>query len=426
MSSVLQRTVLLLSLLVVVANQLVTARTGKFLHITDIHLDSSYVEGSDPEQLCHRGTGNAGPLGAVRTKCDSSPALVKKTFDFIANKYSDVDFVIYTGDSARHDRDDDLPRSMENVINEQKEVVGHFNKIFGPKVYPVIGNNDVEPHNSCDENDEQFKTIASIWQPLALNTSNHHYTRGGYFYEDVVPGKIRTVHTNTLLFYKDNKKAKADCKSPDGIGSMHLAWLKDVLEESRQQGYSVYILAHIPPTSKKGKAYYTDDCLDGYLSLLGTYKETVVGHFAGHYNNDILSAIVEDDGKYKQLSALKKKKTIKRKTVKSSNFITPLFNTPSVIPTFNPSIRVFTYETEGTKQYPVGTILDWHQYYLNMDDNGRDYELEYQASKLFNVNHFDGKGVEKAFTLMLDNQSVHKEYLDHVTVNTDDNDQDDD
>ena len=43
--------------------------------------------------------------------------------------------------------------------------------------------------------------------------------------------------------------------------------------------------AHIPPTSKKGKAYYTDDCLDGYLELLGTYKNTVVGHFAGHYNS---------------------------------------------------------------------------------------------------------------------------------------------
>ncbi|KAI9253397.1 Metallo-dependent phosphatase-like protein [Phascolomyces articulosus] len=404
---------------------MVNALTGKFLHITDIHLDLDYSEGSDPKELCHRGKGKAGPLGAVGTKCDSSPALVKKTFDFIGKKFSDVDFVIYTGDSARHDRDDKFPRTMKNVINEQKIVVDHFKDIFDSN-YPVIGNNDVEPHNSCEENDQQFQNIASVWEPLKLNTSSHGFQRGGYFYEDVVPGKLRTIHTNTLHFYKDNKKSKADCKSSKGMGTAHLKWLQQVLDESREQGYSVYILAHIPPTSKKGKAYYTDDCLQGYLELLGTYKDTVVGHFAGHYNNDILSAIVEDGGKYSQLSALKKKKTIQRNSLKKNNFIMPLFNTPSVIPTFNPSVRVFEYETQGTDQYPVGTILDWRQYYLNLDDNGQDYELEYQASELFKINHFDGKGIEQVFTLMMDNQAVHKEYLDHVTVNTDDDDSDDD
>ena len=61
-----------------------------------------------------------------------------------------------------------------------------------------------------------------------------------------------------------------------------------------------------------------------------------------------MSAIVEENGEYKQLSALKKKNTIQRKSLKSGNFITPLFNTPSVIPTFNPSVRVFKYETQGT------------------------------------------------------------------------------
>ena len=77
-------------------------------------------------------------------------------------------------------------------------------------------------------------------------------------------------------------------------------------------------------------------------------------------------------------------------------------------------------------KYPVGTILDWDQYYLNLDDGGQDYELEYQASQLFNVNHFDGKGIEQVFTVMMDNQEVHEKYLDHVTVNTDDDDSDED
>ena len=100
----------------------------------------------------------------------------------------------------------------------------------------------MEPHNSCEENDEQFQTIASIWEPLKLNTTSKDFGKGGFFYEDVVPGKIRTIHTNTLHFYKDNKKSKADCKNSKSMGTVHLKWLQEVLEESRQQGYSVYIL----------------------------------------------------------------------------------------------------------------------------------------------------------------------------------------
>ncbi|KAI8148343.1 Metallo-dependent phosphatase-like protein [Fennellomyces sp. T-0311] len=408
---------------------LVAALTGKFVHLTDIHLDMAYVEGSDPKMLCHDGNGNAGPLGAVGTKCDSSPALVEKTFAFIKENLKDVDFVIYTGDSARHDRDDNLPRSEDNVIAEQKTVVNHFTKVFDistTKVLPVIGNNDVHPHNSCEDTDKQFKTIESIWEPFGLNTTKAHFEKGGYFYEDVVPGKIRTIHTNTLMFFKHNKKSNGDCDKEGSMGSAHLKWMKDVLEESQAQGYKVYILAHIPPTSKKGKAYYTKACTDGYLDLLGTYKDTIIAHFAGHFNNDILSAVVKDGGKYKQMSALKKKKTIERKSLKSSEFITPLFNTPSIIPTFNPSIRVFHYEVKGTKEYPVGTIRDWEQYYLDLSSGSENFALEYRASDVFQVDAFDGEGVKKAFSLMMDNQKVHQQYMDHVTVNTDDNDSDDD
>lgn len=66
--------------------------------------------------------------------------------------------------------------------------------------------------------------------------------------------------------------------------------------------------------------------------------------------DDILSAMVKKHGKYEQVSALakkKKKKQFKKMDLEHSNFITPLFNTPSVIPTFNPNIRVFEYDTEG-------------------------------------------------------------------------------
>lgn len=45
---------------------------------TDFHLDEDYKEGSSDKELCHRGKGDAGVYGAVKTDCDSSPELVRK------------------------------------------------------------------------------------------------------------------------------------------------------------------------------------------------------------------------------------------------------------------------------------------------------------------------------------------------------------
>ncbi|KAI9313187.1 Metallo-dependent phosphatase-like protein [Dichotomocladium elegans] len=403
----------------------IKAPTGKFIHVTDFHLDQDYKQGSSPKELCHRGSGDAGLYGAVRTDCDAPEELVELTFEFIRNHLSDADFVIFTGDSARHDRDDKFPRTLDQVLGAQKAIVKYFNDTFDlnqTKVLPVIGNNDVHPHNTIGANDPQYKAIESIWKPFALNTTTD-FQRGGYFVQDVIPGKLRTVHTNTLLFFKDNKKNTQDCSAKGSLGAMHLKWLTKVLDDSRKQGYKVYVLAHIPPRSKKDKPYFTPQCLNSYLDLLGLYKDTIVGHFAGHYNNDIISAIVEKDGQYQELSALaKKKKALKKSDIKGRNFVTPLFNTPSVIPTFNPSIRVFQYDLEG-KDYAFGTIRDWWQYYLNLGGDGAvakqpKYELEYQASTVFHVDHFDGDGLEKIFRLIVEDHKALEEYREHATVST--------
>lgn len=43
--------------------------------------------------------------------------------------------------------------------------------------------------------------------------------------------------------------------------------------------------AHIPPTSKKDKPYYTSACTEEYFTLLGEYEDVIAAHFAGHYNS---------------------------------------------------------------------------------------------------------------------------------------------
>lgn len=101
---------------------------------------------------------------------------------------------------------------------------------------------------------------------------------------------------------------------------------------------------------------------------------------------------------------------------------TGLFNAPSIIPVHNPAIRVYKYQIKNGK-YPVGTITDWNQYYVDLDKANSEgkvkFELEYTASKLFGVNHFDGKGVGQAIINLAKNKKNRKLYKKYAKVSVD-------
>ena len=58
-----------------------------------------------------------------------------------------VDFIIYTGDTARHDRDGKQDRTAQDVYEDHQLGADYFTKTFDfsrPefKLFPTIGNND--------------------------------------------------------------------------------------------------------------------------------------------------------------------------------------------------------------------------------------------------------------------------------------------
>ncbi|RUS20455.1 hypothetical protein BC937DRAFT_95186, partial [Endogone sp. FLAS-F59071] len=81
---------------------------GRFLHITDFHLDKYYRAGTTIKSSCHdRPKKNhlrkwlSGELGTPGTSCDSPFALVDATIDWIKKKWMDkIDFIVWTGDGA--------------------------------------------------------------------------------------------------------------------------------------------------------------------------------------------------------------------------------------------------------------------------------------------------------------------------------------
>ncbi|CAG8753563.1 1309_t:CDS:1, partial [Acaulospora colombiana] len=87
-----------------------------------IHIDPLYLSKSDPQESCHRknesdsSANTAGTFGTLLSYCDTPYTLTNVTFSFLKSNISDIDFIIYTGDFVRHDRDKLIPRTKEEVI----------------------------------------------------------------------------------------------------------------------------------------------------------------------------------------------------------------------------------------------------------------------------------------------------------------------
>lgn len=179
--------------------------TGRFIHITDFHPDPHYRSGASLDQACHRkdpgrhkkkkkkhgkhgkhgkgkkGKGNAleeeeedddgdawdddedeavslvkkpkaGYWGTAVSDCDSPMTLVNSTLGWLAREWGSgsaagpqVDFVVWTGDSARHDLDREVPRTPGEIYDLNRMMTRGLREAFGEGVVivPSIGNNDI-------------------------------------------------------------------------------------------------------------------------------------------------------------------------------------------------------------------------------------------------------------------------------------------
>jgi len=286
-----------------------TARTsrklqGKFLHITDIHPDPFYREGSDPagEHPCHRGEGNAGYFGAEKTQCDTPFTLINATFDWIKeNVRDDIDFVVWTGDSARHDNDRKYPRTVQQVEQLNEFVVQKFLEVFGKNghdgdhnsrndllipIVPTFGNNDILPHNIFPPGPNKWtKKFLTIWRNFVPEEQRHSFARGGWFFTEVIPNKLAVFSLNTLYFF-DSNSAVDGCSDPSEPGYEHFEWLRIQLELLRKRNMKAILTGHVPPARTEGKSSWDETCYQKYTLWLRQYRDVIVGNLYGHMNID--------------------------------------------------------------------------------------------------------------------------------------------
>ena len=202
--------------------------------------------------------------------------------------WDEIDFVIWTGDSARHDSDEDIPRSPAQVLGTNRLVADKFASTFahGVPVVPTLGNNDILPHNILLPGPNKWlRYYTDIWRPFIPEEQRHSFEFGGWFYVEVIPGRLAVFSLNTLYFF-DRNAGVDDCARPSEPGYKQMEWLRIQLQFMRSRGMKAMLMGHVPPARTDSKKLWDETCWQKYTLWLRQYRDVVVGGIFGHMNID--------------------------------------------------------------------------------------------------------------------------------------------
>ncbi|KAJ1980872.1 Endopolyphosphatase [Dimargaris xerosporica] len=470
---------------------------GQFLHITDIHVDANYQAGATIDSYCHRppkkaqrgkAISLAGHFGAPGTDCDSPVRLVDITFRWLSRYITkDIDFIIFTGDSSRHERDDRLPRKVDELILLNRYIASQFMSLVDPVTTPVIqviGNNDVEPHNILEPGpNPMLLGLYEAWKDfIPLDQHQLFLTMGYYRYILPSDSRLRVLALNTQWFYSSNDAVGA-CRKSHHPGSQQLVWMAHQLEKARARGHRVYIAGHVAPEQND----YYSSCYSWYAQLVTGYADVIQGQFFGHNNKDHFYFLAEDKDSRRtrqhpaaaveniqattpipwafdsrtaspssKLSIARSRQSLMKELVRHYKEVwkardtirfSVLNVTPSIIPTYNPALRVYHYQhtedhplpllprlgkptmangqpaltaTSAPNQRALGTLLDYDQYWLNLtaanEDFGEIHDIFYQPpyERLYSAREqYQMPDLTLSSWLDLANRIVHNKTVRH-------------
>lgn len=342
-----------------------------------MHPDGYYLPDASVSSACHSKkphseSERAGPFGAPGTDCDTPLSLVNTTLEWIEKEWADkVDFVIWTGDNARHDTDSEIPRTPAEIRDMNRDIARKMDAIFTPRgvsVVPSIGNNDIWPHNIMYEGPNSVTNdFLESWRSFVPFPAYQVFQRGVYFSTELVPNRLAAISLNTLYWFDSNKAVDGCPKKSNDPGTLELDWLEVQLKIYRSRKMQVWLTGHVAPTA----ADYFPRCFARYGELALRYQDTILGHIYGHKNVDHFVIHSVDDvtapapamhitGRKKEIliaDALRtefKALSRKKKLDYDDYFVVNIG--PSVIPEYTPSVRIFTYnvtEAEANQQSEI-------------------------------------------------------------------------
>jgi endopolyphosphatase len=225
--------------------------------------------------------------------------LINETFRWIEENVADsVDFVIWTGDSARHDNDVSIPRSEDQVMQQNQYVIDKFTETFHDlndtnpidstriPIIPTFGNNDILPHNIFLPGPNKWtKRYRQMWSPFIPEEQRHSFEYGGWFYVEAIPNKLAVFSLNTLYFFSSNS-AVDGCRKKSEPGYYQMEWLRNQLQLMRERGMKVILTGHVPPARTESKLNWDETCWQKYNLWLHQFRDILVGSIYGHMNID--------------------------------------------------------------------------------------------------------------------------------------------
>lgn len=361
-----------------------------------------------------------GVYGAPASNCDSPHALINATFDWIKDNLMNndddsegIDFVIWTGDSARHDNDIERPRTEKEILSLNELMAQKMYEVFGDRdglgdddpstdfvipVVPTLGNNDILPHNIFFPGPSTLtREYLSLWRSFVPEEQLHVFDRGAYFWKGVVPGAttedadhlqhggLAVVSLNTLYFFNSNS-AVDGCNLPSEPGYQQMEWLRIQLELMRQTNTKAILIGHVPPARVRevgwreggrddweagwGKRSWDETCWRKYVQWTQHYRDVIAGSIFGHMNLDhfIVMDSQELDRKHKPKKG--KKQDIDEPTFKvnsAEDYLISLREGFSRLPQPGPP-----------KGKDALTEVDWNQKYIQ--DIGGEYGERFTVS----------------------------------------------
>ncbi|KAG5221087.1 Endopolyphosphatase [Salix suchowensis] len=365
---------------------------GRFLQITDLHPDPYYTNHASQSSACHRRKPKkekqrSNLYGTPFSECDSPLILTNFTLDFLDKHWaSELDFVIWTGDNARHDNDRKLPRTPSEIYELNRAVASKMEKTFGSKGIPVIPSlahvSDICSHthplnptsplvgrtlwkrvriaSPANSHRERLQhrlashpryvliTVNRIWKSFIPFPMYQVFQRGGYFHVEVVPNALAVISLNTMYFYDSNKgtpRSTYSFSSSDGADSAILGSLTTLRRSNLASCGGVWV--HGPGRSREPAIRLAGGAID---DVSGTEDAAVDLQLVAPSQVSGKAELYKD--LIEEFSALPKK----AKEVNYDNYGVINVSPPVVPNPYVPTFRVFSYnvsehgEIQGKKR----------------------------------------------------------------------------
>lgn len=367
---------LLLLFLTILTSSITALKTkneeiGKFLHLTDLHIDLEYKVGSpatcipgnfglkccrnyDISIAPHRKAGYWGDYN-----CDTSPNLLEASFNWINRTHFDSDFVIWTGDSPGHHVE---IQSISKNLKDIEFITNLFKKYLpDTQIYPCLGNHDTWPIDQLGRppfDDYLTDFLDNQWGEWIQKYDGVMKTLlyGGYYTLNIKNG-FRIIVINSL--YTDNNNFLGD---PTNTTAGQFDWLRSQLDYAKLNKEKVWLVGHIFPGNWESKSWFDLQFND----LVSEYSDIIKSQFWGHSHQDQYILYRNGD------------------QITNMGYITP-----SMMPDNQfPSVRVFYYNKTNME------IVDYENYVLDLIElnktpdlpmNEVNYTFFYSAKKFYNL-----------------------------------------